>query len=163
MMRAMTAPLTRSQRPLWLQLRPWQEHSLVVTLAGSIYLAYGVFTFLHQTGERADQLRAVIDLTGGHFWPWAALWVTVGALAIVSSRWPVWSKLWGYAVMQCLATLWALAYFTGVLFLGVPSAGLGGGIVWGIVVVLWYAIARLANPSDLHTPPVPTASPDPGG
>lgn len=153
---------THPLRPVWLQLRPWREHSLVVSLAGAIYVVYGVFIWAQQTPERHQQLMVLTRLSHGVFWPWCLLWIIVGGLAVVSSRWPVMSQTWGYAVMQALAACWALAYLTGYLFLGVSSANLGGAIVWGLLVVMWYAIARLVNPSDIAQPPAP-ASTDPGG
>lgn len=125
-----------------MKLRPWQRHSLVLAFAGTIYIAYGlVLITANNTGRDVIMPRAV----------WAGMWIGVGALALISTRWPPQSKTWGYTGLSALAAAWASIYVLGVLLLDEPSAGLNGGLAWFLVAFLWWAISGLVNPDDIPT------------
>jgi biotin transporter BioY len=142
---------------LWLRfkrsafaLRPWQRHSLVLTVAGFVYVCLGIiYLAVPLTADRAGGLRLALRLTGGSIAPWAIAWIVVGTLALTSTRWPPSSKTWGYTALTALAALWGSVYGLGVLFLHAPHAGLSGAFVWFLVAFLWWAISGLTNPDDV--------------
>lgn len=136
-----------------MRLRPWQRHSLVLTVAGFVYILYGVVSLgLHPVDqERRVTLHVALQpLPFVHISPiaWAGAWVFVGLLALASTRWPPQSKTWGYAAMSGLATCWALVYALGIP-LGASSDSIGGALVWFLIGFLWWAISGLVNPDDL--------------
>lgn len=133
----------------WRRLRPWQRHSQVLAVAGSVYLGIGTaFMVVPRSPERAAALEILLGILP--LQAWGMLWAAVGLLALVSTRWPPASKTWGYTALTGVATIWSSAYLLGVLLLGTPvSGGLLGSLVYGLVAYLWYAIAGLANPDDL--------------
>jgi hypothetical protein len=123
----------------WRHLRPWQRHSLVLTIGGFVYALIGI-TYL--TTAPSPERRSALNILD--FLPlaaWGGAWCLVGALAIISSRWPPASKTWGYTAMSGLAWCWGTAYLM--------SATFSGALVWALVGFMWWAIAGLANPDDL--------------
>lgn len=133
----------------WTRLRPWQKHSEVLAMAGVVYILVGLSYILIPI---APDRRAALQVLAAHvpMRGWGVLWVSVGALALASTRWPPASKTWGYTLLTAVAALWSSAYLVGVLFLNAPPSGLLGALVWGLVAYLWYAVAGLANPDDLY-------------
>ena len=124
----------------WLQLRPWQRHSLVLAFAGLVYISYGLILLLaHHPGGRPLLLDRQT---------WAVVWIAVGLLALASTRWPPQSKTWGYSALSGLAAAWASIYALGVVLLDQPPAALNGCLVWALVAFLWWAISGLVNPDD---------------
>jgi len=137
----------------WMHLRPWQRHSLVLTVAGAVYVLYGVVSLGlgHLSPDRSATLHlALHPLPSVHISPyvWAGVWVFVGLLALASTRWPPQSKTWGYAAMSGLATCWAVVYALGIP-LGAPVSNIGAALVWFLVSFLWWAISGLVNPDDI--------------
>jgi hypothetical protein len=134
---------------LWLGLRPWQRHSLVLAVAGVVYIAIGVvYLAIGLTPDRAIGLRLALRCTGDSIIPWAIVWIVIGTLAITSTRWPPASKTWGYAALTAMAAMWGSIYGLGILILHTPLAGLSGAFVWYLVAFLWWAISGLMNPDD---------------
>lgn len=132
----------------WLALRPFQRHSLVLTVAGGVYVTFGIaLATTEPTPDRVSGLR--LALAFAPLQVWGGLWAVVGLLAIISSRWPPASKTWGYAVLTGMAVCWAGMYACGVWLLGAPASALNGTLVWGLVAFLWWAIAGLVNPDDV--------------
>ena len=127
-----------------LGLRPWQRHSLVLAVAGTVYILVGIsYVISDPTPSREASLAVAIA-----WWPlpvWGCIWIIVGALAILSSRWPPASETWGYTTMTGLAAGWAGFYLAGVLG-GAPMQGISGVLVWGLVAFMWWAISGLVNP-----------------
>lgn len=133
----------------WLGLRPWQRHSLVLAVAGVVYIAIGVvYLAIGLTPDRATGLRVALRCTGGSIIPWAIVWIVIGAMAITSTRWPPASKRWGYAALTSMAAMWGSIYGLGILILHTPIAGLSGAFVWYLVAFMWWAISGLMNPDD---------------
>lgn len=137
-------------------LRPWRRHSMVLAFAGVVYILYGVNLIL--VAPSASRLRGlelateVVDLPG-----WGAVWVLVGLLALASTRWPPTSETWGYTAMSGLAALWSAVYALGMVFLGSPSAGVAGCLVWALVSFMWWGISGLRNPDDVVAPDTATS------
>lgn len=135
-----------------MQLRPWQRHSLVLAVAGFVYVLFGsVYLAVPLTEDRASALRLAILYVPIEVW--GVAWILVGGLALASTRWPPQSKTWGYTALSTLSMMWALLYAGGIP-LGAPLSVLTGTLVWTLVAFLWWAIAGLVNPDDVHeTPP----------
>lgn len=135
---------TTHEHPSWLGLREFRRHSLVLVVAGAVYALVGIgYAFTPSTPVRESSLRAAI------LWfplpVWGAVWVLVGLLAMISSRWPPASETWGYMALTALASAWA-GFFGLGLVLGAPAQGITGVAVWGLLAFLWWAISGLVNP-----------------
>ena len=131
----------------WLQLRPWRRHSLVLAVAGAVYIAVGaVYISVPLTHDRSAGLALPL-----HYAPaqvWGVVWVMVGVLAVISTRWPPPNETWGYTILAALAAFWAAAYALSIALLHAPHSGLSGVLVWALVAFLWWGISGLRNPND---------------
>ncbi|MCW2496389.1 hypothetical protein [Jatrophihabitans sp.] len=137
--------MSRNRLGELLALRAWQRHSLVLAVAGTVYVLVGTSYILSEAiPSRESSLR--VALAWMPFTAWGVVWIIVGLLAILSSRWPPASETWGYTTMTGLAAAWAAFYGFGIL-LGAPAQGISGLLVWGLVAFMWWAISGLVNPS----------------
>jgi hypothetical protein len=129
----------------WLDIRPWQRHSLVLSVAGLIYIAIGMSYFVTEiTPSRARALVVALELLSMK--QWGVIFILSGALAIISARWPLNSRTWGYTVLGGLSAGWSAVYLTGVVLKDAPSTNLSGFGTWGLIAFLWWAISGLLNP-----------------
>lgn len=134
---------------LW-HLRPWQRHSLVLLIGGLVYTTYGFYYLVTDDQARRGSALALAEAVAlGHMAFWYTVWLIVGGLALVSTRWPPQSKTWGYTALSGLAACWGSVYLLSIVLLGAPTAGIGGALVWYLVAVLWWAISGLINPDDM--------------
>lgn len=162
-MKHLIAAATHPRAHQW-GLRPWTRHSLVLAVAGGVYLAIGCTYFLAEPTEaRHSALQIALNIASMR--TWGVVWIAVGLAALLSSRWPPASKFWGYTLMATLACWWALCYFLGVA-LGAENQSTSGGLVWLLVASLWLAIAGLVDPTEFkvcgtceHLGHVPEESP----
>ena len=146
-MKALIRAALNPSEHAWFKLRPWQRHSLVLAVSGATYFAIGLSYILSQVSpSRKDGLWVLLSLAPMTFW--GSIWIFVGALVVVSSRWPPASKTWGYAALSGLSSGWAAAYAVGFVF-GGPHATFSSVLVWGLVAFLWWSIAGLVNPDDM--------------
>jgi hypothetical protein len=144
------------RRPRWLvfALRPWQRHSSVLAVAGLAYIGFGIaYLKVALTDARVAGLRWMLGMAPLDFW--AACFVAVGVLALISTRWPPASKTWGYTGLSGLAFLWGSGYLVGVLFLGAPGQSITSALVWLLIGAMWWAITGLVNPDDIPRIPRP--------
>lgn len=125
-------------------LRPWTRHSLVVLVAGFVYVGVGA-TYSLSAAPESRQSSLAFALWFMPIQGWGVVWVAVGALAVVSSRWPPASETWGYQALSGLAALWSCIYLLGIISSGPQN--LSGGLVWALVAFLWWAIAGLVSPA----------------
>jgi uncharacterized membrane protein len=132
----------------WLALRAWQRHSLVLAVAGTVYILVGISYIVSKpTESRQESLQLAIS-----WMPlpvWGGVWIFVGCLAILSSRWPPASETWGYTTMTALAAAWSTFYVFGIVF-GAPAQGFSGVLVWALIAFMWWAISGLVNPGGAH-------------
>lgn len=136
----------------WHKMRPWRRHSLVLLVAGAVYILVGLAYLLTPlTADRAQTLELALHISGGSIRPWGVVWLLVGAAAVISGRWPLGSEKWGYTALGAYAALWASVYLLGIGFLDTPLSGLSGALVWYLVAFLWWAIAGLNNPVNAAT------------
>lgn len=128
----------------WLGLRKWKRHSLVLAVAGTVYVLVGVsYIVAEPTPSRESALRLAIAWMPLSIW--GVVWIVVGLLAFLSARWPPTSETWGYTTMTGLAAAWSAFYALGIL-LGSPAQNVSGVLVWGLVAFMWWAISGLVNP-----------------
>lgn len=129
----------------WKGVRPFKRHSLVLLVAGFVFVAIGgSYLFAEPTESRLIALSVAISWMSLE--KWGVVFVLCGALSIVSSRWPPISETWGYAVLTGLSAGWAAFYAMGVIFDESPAANLNGTLSWGLIAFMWWAISGLDNP-----------------
>lgn len=128
----------------WLALRPWQRHSLVLTVAGLVYVIVGiVYAATPLTPAREQGLWLALRLMP--IGAWAAVWILAGLCAIISGRWPEFSDTWGYVALEGLSSGWAAIYLLSC-FHRQHWSGLSGVCVWALVAFMWWAVSGLRNP-----------------
>lgn len=129
----------------WRGIRPWKRHSLVLMVAGLVYVAIGASYILAEpTDTRRVALHFALQWFSLMTWGW--IFICSGFLAILSSRWPPVSETWGYTVLTGLSSGWAMFYLVGVLFWHSPPTNLSGVMSWGLIAFMWWAISGLKNP-----------------
>lgn len=139
--------MTRSP---WLTLRPWRRHSLVLLVAGIVYILVGCgYAFTPSNPQRDAALQVPLTLLPLDCW--ASLFMLVGALAVLSARWPPASERWGYTTLTGLSTLWAMFYIWGMI-LGGSSTNITGAGLFGLLAFMWWAVSGLRNPDELPAP-----------
>lgn len=148
----------------WATLRPWQRHSMVLAVAGGVYVLVGAsYLLIDLTPDRAASLQLALAIAP--IQAWASTWIVVGILALVSTRWPPASKTWGYSAMTGLAAWWGAVYLLSIP-LGGPVTAVTGTLVWWLVGFLWWGISGLLNPDDIPRTvldPATGATPTPEG
>lgn len=145
----------RHHAPRWWGVRPFRRHSLVLLVAGAVYVLIGIaFVVTEPSPGRALALYMPLNWTGQAVW--GAVWICAGSMAIISSRWPPISETWGYIVLTGLSAGWAAAYFVNIIFGDSPWGNISSVFSWGLVAFLWWAISGLLNPADKSGIPLDT-------
>jgi hypothetical protein len=126
-------------------VRPWNRHSLVLLIAGAVYVAIG-FVYVNTppggpTWEALVAAREWFSLD-----QWAFLWIIVGVLAIISSRWPPVAEKWGYVSLTSLAAGWGSFYVLGVIFGPNSVSAAAVGLLWWLIAFMWWAVSGLISP-----------------
>lgn len=130
-----------------LHLRPWRRHSVVLAVAGVVYICYGAAILAVPPNDaRTASLRLAEQLMPIRIWGF--VWIFVGLLALASTRWPPQSETWGYAAMSGLAAFWSAVIGLGILVADAPSQSLTGSLVWALMAFMWWGISGLMNPDD---------------
>ncbi len=134
----------------WKAIRPWERHSLVLLVAGLVYIAIGQSLIVTEpSAQRLESLRFALNWFGFDlplvFWGWG--FVSHGVAAIVSARWPPISETWGYYLLTGLSSAWALFYLMGILFGDAPAMNISAVLTWGLIAFMWWGISGLVNPS----------------
>lgn len=131
----------------WKGIRPWKRHSLVLMVAGLVYVAIGISYILAEPTEtRLIALHYALQWFPIATWGW--IYVGAGSLAVLSSRWPPVSETWGYTVLTGLSSAWSLFYLFGVVVWHSPPTNLSGVMSWGLIAFMWWAISGLKNPDN---------------
>lgn len=132
----------------WFELRPFQRHSLVLAVAGILYIGLGAaYAFSPANPQRNEALQ--LALVVAPLPAWAGVWVLIGLLAILSARWPPASKTWGYSALTGMAACWSGFFFAGLIFGAPATSNVAGGIIFATFAFAWWAIAGLVNPDDV--------------
>lgn len=134
--------------PWWKGIRPFLRHSLVLMVAGFVFVAIGIsYIAADPSPSRLEGLKYLLKVMDYNHWGY--VFVFAGVVSIISSRWPPVSETWGYMVLTGLSGGWSAAYFAGVVFGGAAMSGLSAVLSWGLIAFLWYAISGLVNPQAL--------------
>lgn len=138
----------------WRGIRPWQRHSLVLSVAGTVYVLIGLSYIVSEPSATRSQALAYALL-----WlpaqGWGVVFVVTGLLAIISSRWPPISRTWGYTVLTGLSAGWAAFYAAGIIWNDAAASNWSSVFSWGLVSFLWWAISGLVNPPVVVRIPAP--------
>lgn len=132
----------------WMALRPVRVHSTVLVVAGLVYIAIGL-TYLNAEATPARVQALQYALNWLSFNNWGYVWIFVGVLSIISSRWPPISETWGYMLLTGQSAAWSLFFAAGIVFGGAPTSNFAGVLSWGLIGFMWLAISRLVNPEVL--------------
>lgn len=129
----------------YLKLRPFKRHSLVLMVAGIVYVVIGLsYMLTASTPERQQALIIAVKWFPLDYW--GGVWVGVGLLAVISSRWPPVFESWGYMVLTGMAAGWSATYLMGIYFYDSPMSNLSGVLTWGLLAFIWWAVSGLLNP-----------------
>jgi hypothetical protein len=129
----------------WKGFRPFRRHSLVLLVAGLAYVFIGVsYIFTELTPARAQSLVVALHWAPIQFW--GSTWILVGALSIISSKWPPVVESWGYMVLTGFSAGWSATYLTGVILGESPAGNINSVIIWALMAFMWWAISGLINP-----------------
>lgn len=128
-----------------LAFRPWTRHSLVLFVAGLVYMSYGV-AYISDVLSPDRQKALIVALNLMPIEAWGIVFFGAGVCAMLSSRWPMVSEKWGYVVLTGLSSAWAAAYALGVIFHLSPFTNVTPALTWGMTAFLWYGISGLVNP-----------------
>lgn len=126
-------------------LRRWTRHSLLLCVAGIIYILLGAF---YMKGPRMPNrevaLQALLRIAPMSFW--GSVFIFAGILSIISSRWPRFAETWGYMVLTGLSLAWGTAYLTGIVFTNAPLSNLSGFLLFDLLGFVWLIVSGLRNP-----------------
>lgn len=151
-MKALINAAVHNPRSLY-GLRPFRRHSLVLLVLGGVYVLIGLaYGLSPTTPERSVSLHVALQIMPMGYW--GALWIVIGSLGMISSRWPIPSEKWGYSVLSGMSALWACFYAWGPILYGAPVGMLSAALAWGMVSFLWWAISGLINPIPHKVPPL---------
>ena len=134
----------RMKRKYW-GLRPWKRHSTILMVVGFLYVLIGFLYIASESSKSRERALAVV-LRIAPIEVWGGLFMTAGALAMLSSRWPPLTETWGYMVLTGLSAGWAATYLLGIAFFEAPVINSTQVLVWGILAFMWWAISGLLNP-----------------
>lgn len=135
-----------SEHRKFVGVRPFERHSLVLLVAGLVYVLIGIsYAITQPTADRLEALKYALYYVDYN--TWGLVFCFVGFLAIISSRWPPFSETWGYTALTGQSAAWALFYLTGVVFGEAASSNLTAVLSWGLTAFLWWAISGLMNPN----------------
>jgi hypothetical protein len=126
-------------------VRPYNRHSLILTVAGICYMLTGSTYILSELTSTRKQALAVA-LRWFSIETWGTIFILVGLMAVVSSRWPRIFKSWGYAILTGLSAGWSATYAAGVIFEHAPVGNMSAVLQWGLLAFLWWAIPGLVSP-----------------
>lgn len=134
--------------PRWVGLRPFQQHSQVLLVAGLAYCGIGLsYILADPTPGKAKALSIALGWWDLGRWGW--VFIIAGILAVISSRWPPISRSWGYVALTGLSSGWSAFYLVGIIFDDSPLTNMSSVVIWGLIAYLWRSISGLRNPGDI--------------
>jgi len=140
--------MSRNSRHAWRGMRKFERHSLVLAVAGTIYILIGIsYLVAVPTPQRVDALHYALYVLPYNEWGW--VFILVGLLALISSRWPPVSDTWGYQALTGQSVAWSSFYLFGVIFHGSSTSNFSAALLWGMLGFMWWAISGLVNPNNV--------------
>lgn len=135
----------KHSKPHGLGLRPWTRHSMVLFVAGLVYIGLGT-AYASEVLSLERQKSLIVALNLMPIQAWGGLFILAGICALLSTRWPIASEKWGYIALTGLSLAWGSAYLFGVLLGLTPIQNITAALSWGLIGFLWYGISGLVNP-----------------
>lgn len=123
----------------------WTRHSLVLTVAGLIYIGIG-YAFMISPGYvgKDPSLTSALRLLPLH--GWGIVYICTGALAMLAAHSPIGKKSWGYMILTALSSAWAALYVLSVISGGAPRMTLLSSLIWLLLAFIWWAVSGLLSP-----------------
>lgn len=135
----------RHSKPHVLGFRPWTKHSMVLFVAGVVYVALGI-TYISEVLSLERKKALIVALNLMPIEAWGVVFIIAGVLSLISTTWPKSSEKWGYVVLTGLSSAWAAVYLLGVLLRLTSPQNITAALTWGMTAFLWYTISGLVNP-----------------
>jgi hypothetical protein len=126
-------------------VRPYNRHSLILSVAGLCYMLTGA-TYISAAPTPARKAALAVALRWFPIEIWGMIFVIVGLLVVISSRWPRVSDSWGYALLTGLSAGWSATYAAGVIFEACANWQLYRGTAMGVASVLVVGCWRIGQP-----------------
>ena len=136
----------------WAEFHPWKRHGLILLASGSYFIVFGFNLFL--SGDELERREEII-VSALRIMPtrgWAWLFIFLGAVIIIVSRFKCFRPSWGYMILVGHGSAWTAVYFVGYVFDGAPIANLNYGLIWMIFSFKWYLVSGLVNPDNPAEP-----------
>lgn len=129
-------------KPVWAKIRPWDRHGLILSIAGLMYILIGVAYLASDIPiPQSERLPLLEHIMPFEWWYWG--FILVGAISIVSSRWPSTTRPLGYATLAGWSSGWAGFHVIGGLTQPVNITYVIGGLMMATLGFLWWAISGL--------------------
>lgn len=135
----------------YLMWRPWTRHSLVLAVAGLVYIGVGIsINYYIVNGPRYNALIIARNIMPLDYW--SILWIVIGFSILIASRWPPYfPDTWGYVILTGFSAGWGGFYGVGMFYVDVPLSNLSTALVWWLAAFLWWVISGLLNPQGAKT------------
>lgn len=126
-------------------VRGWTRHSLILVMAGVMYIGIGVAFFYAPPQAKLDpSLKIALRWMTLYQWGW--VYIGFGITAAISSLWPMGVEKWGYSVLTFISSAWAAFYLLAVILVGAPPIVLISSLLWALLAFLWWAVSGLISP-----------------
>lgn len=123
----------------------WTRHSLVLSIAGTIYVIIGVaFFYVPAEVSKAPSLKVALTYLSLDEWGW--VFIVCGALAILAAFSTLGHKAWGYMVLTALSSAWATMYAMAIIFKHAPILTVVSVMTWFMLAFVWWGVSGLLSP-----------------
>ncbi|ADD81037.1 gp039 [Rhodococcus phage ReqiPoco6] len=138
--------LVEETKPRWNAVKPWNRHGLILTVVGIAYILIGVTYILAEPSEARQEALSFALSIMPYDW-WGVGFVVVGIISTMSSRWPSLPRTLGYSTLTGWSSAWAGFHIVGGLSQHATHLSYAaGGLAWGLMGFLWWAISGLICP-----------------
>lgn len=123
----------------------WTRHSLVLIVAGLIYVGIG-YAFIASPGYvgKDPSLKSALRLLTLD--QWGLVYICTGLFAMGAAFSPIGKKTWGYMILTAISSAWAMLYVMSVVSGGAPKITLLSSLIWLLLAFIWWAVSGLLSP-----------------
>lgn len=123
----------------------WTRHSLVLTVAGAIYIIIGI-AFFYTPAEitKAPSLKVALHYLSMTSWGW--VFISCGLLAMIAAYSTLGHKTWGYMILTALSSAWATLYAMAIIFKHAPVLTVVSALTWFMLAFIWWGVSGLLSP-----------------